>query len=165
MTGLRRRWNDYPFSAAISLVALSSSTLTSSLRLAGGSMRNAVVARQHVHVQMEDDLSAGGLVELLHGDAVGLERLHRGGRDLVGAARDMGVIVGRDVEDVAGRGLRDHQRMAGRARHDVEKGQHVLVLIDLVAGEFAAQDLCEDVVGVIGGHGGGSSVLSQFSGR
>ena len=116
----------YP-SAAISFVALSSSTFTSSLRLAGGSMRDAVVARQHVHVQMEHDLSAGGLVELLDGDAVGLEGLHRGGRDLVRGAGDMGVILGGDVEDVAGRGLRDHQRMAGRARHDVEEGQHVVV--------------------------------------
>src|SRR5262249_53306054 len=62
-----------------------------------------------------------------------------------------------DVEDVAGRGLRNHQRVARRARHDVEKGEDVLVLIDLVAGQLAAQDLCEDVVAVVGGgHRGGS---------
>jgi hypothetical protein len=44
-------------------------------------------------------LFAGGFVELLDGDA-GLEGLPRGGGDLVGAARDMGVVVGLDVEDV-----------------------------------------------------------------
>jgi hypothetical protein len=32
----------------------------------------------------------------------------------------------------------------------------VVVLIDLVGREFATQDLCEGVVGVIGGHGGSS---------
>src|SRR4029079_1242360 len=122
------------------------------------------VARQHVHVQMEYDLSAGGFIELLDGDAVGLEGFHRGDRDLLGAAGNMGVVVGLDVEDVAGRGLRNDKRMAGRARHDVEEGQHMLVLVDLVAGEFAAQDLCEDVVGVIGGHGGSLGFV-QFSGR
>ena len=148
--------NHAPFSAAISLVALSSSTLHVFLAARRRQQRDAVVARHHMHVQMKHHLSAGGFVELLHGDAVGLEGLHRGGGDLVGAARDMGEILRLDIEDVAGRRLRDNQRVAGRARHDVEKGQHVVVLIDLVAGEFAAQDLCEDVVGVIGGHGGSS---------
>src|ERR1700755_3504715 len=65
----------------------------------------------------------------------------------------MGVIVGRDIEDVAGRGLRNHQCVAGGARHDVEKRQHMVVLIDLVTGKLAAQDFREDVIGVVGGHG------------
>jgi hypothetical protein len=43
--------------------------------------------------------------------------------------------------------------VAGRPRHDVEEGQHVVVLIDLVAREFAAQDFRENVVAVICGHG------------
>src|SRR5665647_1370705 len=43
--------------------------------------------------------------------------------------------------------------MAGAARHDVEKGQHMVVLIDLVARKFAAQDFSEGVLGVIGSHG------------
>jgi hypothetical protein len=29
----------------------------------------------------------------------------------------------------------------------------MVVLIDLVTGKLAAQDLCEDVVGIVGGHG------------
>src|SRR6478609_9598453 len=119
------------------------------------------MTRHHVHVEMEHDLAAGQLVELLHGDAVGLERFHCGGGDLVGGARDMGKIVGRYVEDVAGRDFWDHQRVAGGARHDVEEGQHVLVLVNLVAGEFAAQDSCEGILRVIGGHGGSSNRTSN----
>jgi hypothetical protein len=61
-------------------------------------------------------------------------------------------ILRLDVEDVAGRGLRDHQRMPGTARHDVEERQHMVVLVDLVAGKLAAQDFCERVVAVVGGH-------------
>src|SRR3954468_23551482 len=111
---------------------------------------------------MKYDLSAGGLVELLNGDAVGPEGFHGGGGDLVGGAGDVGVIVGRDVEDVAGGGFGDHQRMARRTRHDVEERQHVVVLVDLVAGKLAAQDFCEGVVGVIGGHGCSLGVRFQF---
>ncbi len=42
--------------------------------------------------------------------------------------------------------------MAGRTRHDVEEGEGVVVLVDLVAGDLAAQDFCEDVVGVVRRH-------------
>src|SRR6185369_8830483 len=66
-------------------------------------------------------------------------------------------------ENVAGGGFRDHQGVAGCARHDVEKGQHMVVFIDLVAGKFAAQDLGEDVVGVVGGHGGSSKSAANFT--
>ena len=75
---------------------------------------------------------------------------------------DMGEIVGGDVEQVAGRGLRQHQRMAGRARHDVEEGQRLVVLVDLVAGQFAAQDFGEDVVRVVGRHASLRLVLVLF---
>jgi hypothetical protein len=50
--------------------------------------------------------------------------------------------------------------MAGATRHDVEKGQRMLVLMDLVAGKFATQDFREGVVGIIGGHKG--SCIVQF---
>ena len=112
------------------------------------------MARHYVHVQVKHHLAARGLVELLHGDAVGLERLHRRGRDFMSAARDMGEILRGDIENVAGKGFWNDQGMPGTARHDVEKGQHMVVLIDLVAGEFAAQDLCKRVLRVVGGHGG-----------
>src|SRR5579864_1344050 len=107
-----------------------------------------------MHMEVKHDLSAGALVELPDGEAVGVERLLRGRGDLVGCARDMQIVLDLDVEDVAGMGLWYHQRMARRARHDVEKRQRVVVLIDLVAGELATQDSCKNVVLVIGGHGG-----------
>ena len=43
------------------------------LAASGRQQRDAVMARHHVHMQVEHDLPAGGLVELLHGDAVGVE--------------------------------------------------------------------------------------------
>src|SRR5882724_5429461 len=63
----------------------------------------------------------------------------------------MQVVVHPDIEDVAGRDLRNHQRVPGRAGHDVEERQHMLVLIDLVAGKLAAENLREHIVGVMGG--------------
>ena len=108
--------------------------------------RDAGLARDDVDVQVEHHLAAGALVELLDGDAVGAEHLHRGLGDLLRDLRDRGEVVGLDVEQVAGRRLRQHQRVARRARHDVEEGQHLVVLVDLVARQFAAQDFGEDVV-------------------
>jgi hypothetical protein len=43
--------------------------------------------------------------------------------------------------------------MPGRARHDVEEREGAVVLVDLVARELAAQDLGEDIVGIITRHG------------
>ena len=83
-------------------------------------------------MQVKHHPAAGGFVELLHGDAVGLEGLHTGQGDCLRAARDMRVVVGGDVENIACLG--DHQRVSWRARHDVEEGQDVLVLVDLVTG-------------------------------
>ena len=72
--------------------------------------------------------------------------------DLGDPLRDLhhvGEVVGRDVEDVARRRFRDDQRVAGRARHDVEEGERLVVLVDLVARNLAAQDLGEDVALVV----------------
>ena len=66
--------------------------------------------------------------------------------------RDMREVVRGHIEDVAGRGLWQDQSVPGRARHDVEEGEGLVVLVDLVRGEFAAQDLGEDVVRVVSGH-------------
>ena len=35
-------------------------------------------------------------------------------------------------------------------RHDVHEGEIVVILVNLVAGHLAAQDLGEDVVGIVG---------------
>jgi hypothetical protein len=69
---------------------------------------------------------------LLHGDAVGLENAVIAARAIRWAARATWAkssgLISRMLR--AG-GLRDHQRMAGTARHDVEKGEDVVVLITL----------------------------------
>ena len=39
--------------------------------------------------------------------------------------------------------------MARRPRHDVEKGERLVVLVDLVGRQFAAQDFGKDVVRVV----------------
>ena len=103
---------------------------------------------------MEYVLSTGGLVVLLHGEAVGVECPHCRWGYLVRGTADMNIVLRQHIEDVAGRGLRNDQRMARRARHDVEKGQDVSILIDLVAGQFAAQDFRKDVVRIVSGHVG-----------
>ena len=56
-------------------------------------------------VQVKHHLAAGRLVELLDGETVGGEDRHRRARDRLRHLDEMGEIVGRDVEDGAGRGL------------------------------------------------------------
>src|SRR5258707_3932950 len=58
-------------------------------------------------------------------------------------------VVCADVEDVAGRRFRENQRMAWRARHDVEERERFVVFIDLVAGQLATQNFGEDIVWVV----------------
>src|SRR3546814_4213223 len=43
----------------------------------------------------------------------------------------------------------DHQNMHRRLRPDVVEGERIVVLVDLLAGNFAAQDPGEDVVVVV----------------
>ena len=83
-----------------------------------------------------------------------LKRLHRGARRSCARRGRHGRNRRRVMsEDVAGRGLRDHQRMAWRARHDVEEGQHVVVLADLVAGNSPRRIFAKRLLRIIGGHG------------
>ena len=83
-------------------------------------------------MQVKYQLPAGRLVELLNGQAVGGKDRHRRPRNLLRRLDEMREIVGFDIENCAGRRLRDHQRMARRARHDIEKGESLVVLIDPV---------------------------------
>ena len=60
-------------------------------------------------------------------------------------------------QDVPGMVLGDHQHMARRNRVDVHEGENVVVLINLEAGNFAAQDFAENafVVVIRRAHAGG----------
>ncbi len=56
---------------------------------------------------------------------------------------------GLDVEHIARRRLRDDQRVSVDAGHDVHENQALVVFIDLLARQLAAQDLGEDIVGIV----------------
>ena len=56
---------------------------------------------------------------------------------------------------------RDHQSMTFTHGHDVHEGECLVVLIDLVGRRFAAEDLGEDIVVVIGGDLHGSFLGRQ----
>src|SRR3546814_8923849 len=85
--------------------------------------------------------------EIARLDDAGLAR-HRG--DGEEEARDLGRVgfraelVHRPVAS-----LGDHQNMHLRLRPDVVEGERIVVLVDLLAGNFAAQDPGEDVVVVV----------------
>src|SRR5260370_24572619 len=86
-----------------------------------------------MHVEVEHDLSPGGLVELLQGDAIGVESFHRGGSNLVGGAGDVGVIIGGGVEDILGGGLVGDKPMARGGRPGIAGRHYGRVLSDLLA--------------------------------
>src|ERR1700730_1720240 len=111
-----------------------------------------IAAAEQVHVKMRHllvggrsgvgkDAIAGLGHPLLTGEvSEGADQSrHLGGRS------PFGEIVERDVFP-----FWDHQNMGGRLRADVVEGEDVLVLVNLVAGDFAAQDSGEDVVAVVG---------------
>src|SRR5215475_372490 len=61
-------------------------------------------------------------------------------------------VFGADIQNVAGGGFGQYQRVTWRARHDVEEGKSLIILIDLVAGQFAAQDLGKNIIRVVARH-------------
>ena len=97
-------------------------------------------------------MPARAFVELLDRDAVRVQHLHGRLGDVLRDLHHMREFGGIDVEQVARGSFRQHQRMSGRARHDVEKSKRLVVLVDLVTGQFAAEDLCEDVVRIVARH-------------
>ena len=75
--------------------------------------------------------------------------LHRA-RDYLRGAHRRGERLGRRREDILARDFRHDQRVALGLRHDVHEGERVGILMDVVAGDFAADDAGEDIVLVIG---------------
>ena len=81
-------------------------------------------------------------------------------RYLVTCARSSGEMSGMLRAGAFG----ERQNVTGCARHDVEEGQRLVVLVDFVARQLAAQDLGEEVIGIIGGHGAASPVQQNRAG-
>ncbi|MNN36989.1 hypothetical protein D3C81_1509090 [compost metagenome] len=116
-------------------------------------------------MQVEDGLSARFAVELHQAETVRLQRLfHRTGGALDGCGQ-LGQNLGLDLEQIARlRGLGHHQDMTFGLGEDVHEGQDVVVFPHLHAGNFAAQNFGEDVVGVVGAvkaHGEAPSEVSR----
>ena len=65
-------------------------------------------------------------------------------------AISLGAGAGAEVGERDVAPLRDHQHMRRRLRVDVVEGERPLVLMDLLAGDLAAQDAGEDVGVVVG---------------
>src|SRR3546814_9413928 len=70
--------------------------------------------------------------------------------DLAGSAEEAGDLrlagIAREVGEGDVGAFRDDQHVYPGLRLNVVKGQHVLVLVDLVAGDLAAQDLGKDII-------------------
>ncbi len=107
----------------MSFSACSASTSGFSFSLAGGLSATPCLRGMTWTWRWKHDLAAGAFVELLHGDAVGAEYFDRGLGDPLRDLDHMREVVGLDVEDIARGRLRQNQRMAGCARHDVEEGE------------------------------------------
>ena len=113
---------------------------------------HALVPGHDMDVQVEHRLPARRLVVLEHRQPVRREgRLHGPGDALHRGrqGRERGRL---GIEEPARRRLGDHQRVALALGHHVHEGERLGILVDLVGGDLAAQDLGEDVVGVVGGH-------------
>lgn len=97
-------------------------------------------AGDDMEVDMGHGLAGVGAVVLQDVDRFGpgdlLEGPHDAGQDL---AHRRGVLVGQGVDGL-GRLLGDHQGVALAQRVDVEDGDDMVVLIDFVGRDFAADD-------------------------
>src|SRR5688500_13778714 len=110
----------------------------------------ADIARDHMEVQVEDTLSRGRPVQLGDHDAGRGKRLLDRACDFLRGADRRGDGLGRRGEKVLACRLRHDERVSLRLRHDVQEGDRVRVLVDLVAGDLPADDAGEDVVLVVG---------------
>src|SRR5690606_23847344 len=124
-------------------------------------------SRDDVEMQVEDGLAAGFAVELHDLEALGPERPDHGAGGALRRRRQTRQRLRFDFQQVAGlRTLRNDQHVALGLGEDVHEGEDVVVLPHLHRGNLAAQDLREDVVGVVGGfkgHGGSASFRPQAS--
>ena len=77
------------------------------------------------------------LAELLQRHPICAKNVNAHFGDALRNFHHMGEIIGRDVENIARRCLRNDQSMAGRTWHDIEEGEGFLVLIDFVTRNLA----------------------------
>src|SRR5262249_46834093 len=113
---------------------------------------NAGLAWNHVNMQVENHLSACTFIKLLDGDSIGRKCLHRRLCYLLRGDDHMCELVGSDIKDVARGNFWQHQGVALRPGHDVEERKDLVVLVDLVARQLAAQDFGKNIIWVVACH-------------
>ncbi|MCY1550591.1 hypothetical protein D9M68_868580 [compost metagenome] len=102
-------------------------------------------------MDVEHRLPRRRAIELRDLHAVRQQFLDEYAGELLHHAHHLAQLVRIDIEHVPRRRvLRDHQRMPVGLREQVEEGEHVVVLVELVAGGIALDDLGEDVLRVVG---------------
>jgi hypothetical protein len=128
--------------------------------------RHTLPARNQVEVEMENRLSGCRSVELLDQQAFRVHPGLDGAGDLLDGLHIRPPAVFRHVEKVHRILFRDHQCVSLGLRHYIHESQRVLVLVDLVARNFSAQNFRENIVRAVGvfvRHRGGLQVGSGVS--
>ncbi|MNP13071.1 hypothetical protein D3C76_1053370 [compost metagenome] len=104
-----------------------------------------------MHVDVEHRLPGRRAVELGDLHAVRLQFVDQHSGQLLHREGHLAQAVRVDLQQVARlRLLRDHQGMAEGLREQVEEGEHVVVLVQLVARRLATNDHGEDVLRIVG---------------
>ena len=112
----------------------------------------AGVAGDEVEVDVEDGLPGDFAIELEEGKAIAVEAVFEEGGHALDGGHHAGELFGGQVEEVGRVELGDDEGVAAAEGINVQEGVGVLILKDLVGGDFAADDFAEDAV-AIGGRG------------
>ena len=100
-------------------------------------------------VEVKHSLPGRRAVKLVQHDSVGIECLLDGARNKLHGSQHS--ITGRQIQikQVFGRIPRHNERVPGGLRHDVHERKRRVIFVNFVGGNFAAENLCENVVVVV----------------
>ena len=115
--------------------------------------RIAVVARDHVDVEVEDRLPGGRAARVEQVDAVGTEALGGRPRQPLRRGDGGGEVLGIDLEQVGRVPAGDDEGVAAGGGVDVHEGHGPLVLVHALGRDLAGDDLAEQAVGISVAHG------------
>ena len=131
-----------------------------------GLERQVRVTRDNVNVQVENGLARRRAIVLRHDNAIRVQRLDDGGGQLLYRSEKRAQLLRREIGQVArGDVLRDDEAVALALREDIHEGEDIVVLEDLHARRFAAQDFREDVRAVVFAHKGLHQAVSDYLDR
>jgi hypothetical protein len=99
---------------------------------------------------MKHNLATGTFVELLDGNTVGVKGLDHRVCHFLNRRHHRIEIIRCDIKHVPGCRFGNNQAMPVRTRHDVRDRNGLVVFVNLVAGQFTAQNFGEYVAVVLG---------------